>query len=98
MQKLTTLGLIFAFAIGMTFAFVGGVDAASDEGLEESPAFQENGVWVHENGAPMFDTDNHRIAVPGEKGAENANLEKSVIHNEYGHDDKTSVDPHRTLE
>jgi len=84
-----TLAMVFSFGVAMTE-----VDAASNEGLEESPAFEgDSGHWTHKNGAPRFDTDTHRRAVPGE-GAENANLEKSVL----SRPGDTLVDPHRTLE
>ena len=74
--------LIASIALAMVFSFgvmAIEVDAANDTGLENSPAFNGNsGHWTHVSGAPRFDTNNHRIAVPGE-GAANANLEKSVL-------------------
>ena len=57
MRRLKTLGLIFAFAFGMKFAFVGGVHAEgnfpansqAEEPLEE----RERGVTIDESGGWM---------------------------------------------
>ena len=73
--------------------FAGGVNAASNTGLENSPVFEGSpGHWTNENNDDVrFDTDTHRRAVPGE-GGPNAD-EESVVHD---HRDASLVDPHRT--
>jgi len=85
-KKLLIVTLTMVFVLGL----MGGVAGAmSDEGLEASPAFSgEPGHWTHENGSPRFDTDNFRMAVPGE-GSSNANLEDSVLSREGD----TLIDP-----
>ena len=63
MRRLKTLGLIFAFAFGMKFAFVGGVHAEgnfpansqAEEPLEE----RERGVIIDESGGWMKIMENH---------------------------------------
>lgn len=75
MRKLLALTVVMVFLLG----FAGVAGAMSDKGLEESPAFEgEEGHWIHENGAPRFNTSDFCMAVPGE-GATNANLEESVL-------------------
>jgi len=64
MQKLTTLGFIFAFALGMTFVFAGGVYA--EEGFpgnrqgEEPFEERERGVII-DSGGWMKVADNNPL-------------------------------------
>ena len=90
MKKVLSLLLVVVFVL----AFSSVAFAMSDDGLCESPAFEgSEGHWSHESGSPRFDTDNFRMAVPGDGGA-NADDNAALI--EWG--DGSLVQPFDTVE
>lgn len=91
MKRFLIVTLTMVFVLGL----MGGTAlAASDTGLEESPAFEgDTGHWTNENNEDVrFDTDTHRRAIPGE-GGENSDEDSAVIDRD---DNECLVDPHDT--
>ena len=92
MTRIITLIAAMLLALGMLAGPAMALENA-EQGFDASPAFVE-GQWsyVHQNDAPRFDTNNHRIAIDPTQPGENSN---SDVVNEHG--DDTLLDPLGTL-
>ena len=94
MKKVLSLLLVVVFVL----AFSSVALAMSDEGLCASPVFDgEPGHWSNTNNEDVrFDTNNFRMAVPGNGGA-NSN-EDSAATEHYDSPGDTLLDPHGSLD
>jgi len=94
LKKLLIMTLAVVLVIGMTgIGYAGFEDSNMEEGLDNSPVFEEGDrdSWEHDKGAPRFDTDNGRIAIDAEEPGLNSDEDSAI--SEHGDDSIVKTNP-----